>query len=341
MQAQPIPTAPVEAAPTKPVTTKLPADLTAYQRVLLRARVPALVERVLVDRGSMVKQGDLLVELSAPEMKTQIAEAESRARSLDAQRVEAMARSVAAVSQLERLKVASATPGAVAKNDLIQAEQEVESLRAVADAMQRSADAARTQAKALTELTGYLRITAPFPGIVTSRLTDPGALAGPSGQELIELAEVARLRLVVPVPEAYAGSLPMKQSVKFTTPAFPGEVFTGVVARKSSSVDVKSRTMLVEADVANRGLRLAPGMFAEVQWPAASGAQAFLVPAAAVVTTTERVFVIRVNGGKAEYVAVTKLHREGDKQAVRGDLAVGDRVVARGTDEIREGAAVR
>ena len=99
--------------------------------------------------------------------------------------------------------------------------------------------------------------------------------------------------------------------------------------------------MPVELDVANPGLRLTPGMFPEVAWPVRKGRPSLLVPATSVVTTTERTFVIRDNGGRAEWVDVKKGAAAGDQVEVLGQLTVGDAVVRRGTDEIRPGAKLR
>jgi membrane fusion protein, multidrug efflux system len=247
---------------------KLPAELAPYQKVAVTARVQGVVEQVLVDRGSNVRQGDLLVELSAPEMKAQVAEVESRAQAIEAQRAEARARIVAAESTLARLTTAAATPGAVAANDIVQARQQVDALKASLAAIDKSAAAARSQAQVLRELQSFLRITAPFPGVVTSRLVHPGALASPSSGPLLELEQVSRLRLVLAVPESEIRSFPVGLKVTFSVPSWPGRTFSGMVARSSRSLDPKSRTMPVEADVVNADGALAPGMYAEVALPA-------------------------------------------------------------------------
>jgi hypothetical protein len=99
--------------------------------------------------------------------------------------------------------------------------------------------------------------------------------------------------------------------------------------------------MSVEADVVNRDGALAPGMFPDVSWPVVRTGAGLLVPATAVVTTTERTFVIRVAAGKAEWITVKKGPGAGDLVEVTGGLAVGDVVVKRGTDEIRPGTAIK
>lgn len=247
---------------------KLPAELQAWQKVAVTARVTGVVERVLVDRGSVVKEGELLVELSAPEMKAQLVEVEVRAQAVEAQRGEAEAKMAAAESLSSRLKTASGTAGAVSANELIQAEKQVESLKALIAGLEKKAAAVRAQAEVIRDMMGYLRIQAPFAGVITERMVHPGALAGPGAGALVELQAVSRLRLVVAMPESEWKSMPAGARLSFTVPAHAGRTFTGVVARRARVLDAKSRTMPVELDVMNGDGALAPGMYAEVTLPA-------------------------------------------------------------------------
>jgi RND family efflux transporter MFP subunit len=251
-------------------TLRLPGELAPYQRVALKARVAGLVEFVLVDRGSVVRAGETLAVLRAPEMAARTAEAEAKASAAEAQRAEAAARLAGAESRLERLRKAGASPGVVAEIDLILAEKERDAARAQAEALQRSVTAAQAQAAALKELEGYLRITAPFEGVITARHAHPGALASPESGALLELEQVSRLRLVLPVPETGLAGVRAGRRLAFRVPAHPGRTFSGVVARAARSLDPASRTMPVELDVPNPDGALAPGMYCEVDWAAAA-----------------------------------------------------------------------
>ena len=124
-------------------------------------------------------------------------------------------------------------------------------------------------------------------------------------------------------------------------PGGPGRTFTARLARSAGSLDGRTRSMMVEADVVNRDGALAPGMFPDVRWPIVRAAAGLMVPATAVVTTTERTFVIRVVAGKAEWVTVRKGPATGDQVEVAGALAVGDIVARRSTDEMRPGTAIK
>jgi hypothetical protein len=98
--------------------------------------------------------------------------------------------------------------------------------------------------------------------------------------------------------------------------------------------------MAVELDVLNRDGSLSPGMYPSVRWPIRAARALLLVPKTSVVTTTERTFVIRDRNGRAEWVDVRKGVADGDLVEVAGDLKVGDRVVQRASDEIREGDTI-
>jgi RND family efflux transporter MFP subunit len=321
-------------------TITIPGDLTPFQGVNLNARVQGFVESVAVDRGSFVKRGQLLGKLSAPELRAQRLEADAKLQAVHAQQAEAQAKMVAAQSTYDRLQAASKTPGVVAGNDLEIAERGFEAARAQVEALKSSGTAAEAAAKAVAEMEAYLELTAPFDGVITERNVHPGSLVGPSTGALLRIEQVTRLRLTVPVPEAYVATIMKGMKVDFRVSAFPDQTFQGVIARPAHSLDMKTRSMLVELDVNNPRQTLAPGMFAEVQWPISRAQASLFVPTTAVVRTSERQFVVRVRNGVAEWVDVRRGEVNGTVIEVFGDLREGDVVVRRGNDEIRPGAKI-
>lgn len=170
----------VEARPLEK-TIQFPGELKAYQAVDVYAKVTGFVEAIPVDRSSRVRAGDLLAEMSAPEIQAQRAEAEAKIPALAAQKAEAEARLAGAESTLERLREAAKTPGVVAGNDVILAEKTADAVRSAVEALAKSMEAAEATVRAVAEMEKYLRITAPFDGIITERLADPGSLVGPQG----------------------------------------------------------------------------------------------------------------------------------------------------------------
>lgn len=326
------------------VQLSLPGELVAYQSVEIHPRVTGFVKSVPVDRGSSVRTGEVLAVLEAPELVAQRSEAQAKLQAVEAQLAGALARAEADRSTFEKLKSASATPGVVAGNDLLVAEKAADASQNQVNALRQQAEAARHAAEAVRELEGYLRVTAPFSGVITERNVHPGALVGPGGAgatPMLRLVQQDRLRLVVPVPEAYTSDVKTGTTIPFTVAAYPGQTWNGTVARIARAVDVASRTMAVEVDVANTDGRLAPGTFCQVRWPVRRAAPSLFVPSGAVASTTDRTFVVRVRGGKAEWVNVRTGLTAGPLVEVFGDLSAGDEIAGRGTDEIRPGTAVR
>jgi len=328
------------------VTLSLPGELTPYQSVALYSRVTGFVKSITVDRGSHVRAGQLLATLEAPELVAQRSEAQSKLKSAEAQLAVIRARAEGNASTYDKLKAASATPGVVAGNDVVVAQKTVEADQSQISAAMQNVEAARQALNSVRDIEGYLRVTAPFSGVVTERNVHPGALVGPTGGPgtalpIVRIVESNRLRLVVPVPEAYIASLTNGTSLTFTVAAYPGQTFTGTVSRISQAVEVATRTMAVELDVNNGDGRLAPGTFTQVKWPVRRTAPSLLVPAGSVASTTGRTFVIRVRGGRAEWVDVKTGLTSGPLLEVFGDLKPGDEIAARGTDELKAGASVQ
>lgn len=375
-----------QAAPAQPPTVnvtaveshelnrrlRLSGELQPFQDVAIYAKVQGFVETITVDRGSMVKKGQLLARLRAPELDTQRREAEARVSAVQSQKVEAAARistiraqRVEAEAKLaadeatyRRLKAASATPGVVAGNDVEIAERTAEASRAGVQAMQETEKAALAQVKTLDEseravresarsaqnIEDYLRITAPFDGVITERNAHPGSLAMASGMPMMRLQQISRLRLVIAVPETEVAGIAAGTKINFTLPAFPGETFNGTVQRSSRALDAKTRTLPVELDVENSSGRLSPGMLPEMQWPTTRPHPSLFVPPTAVAATTERSFVIRVRDNTVEWVDVKRgasMNIKGvDLVEVFGDLSSGDLIAVRGTDELRTGTKI-
>ena len=323
------------------LTMRLPGEITPYESVAEFPKVTAFVKWIGVDRGSHVKAGQEIVRLEAPELVAQKQEAQSKLEAAEAQRAEAEAKLTADQSTFMRLKNAAATPGVVAGNDIEVAQQTTEADRARLRAADQNIAAAKSALKAVAEVESYLQVKAPFDGVVTERDVHPGALVGPSGNvPMLRIEKVSRLRVVLPVPENYVSGMVQGAKVTFTVPAFPGEKFTGTIARIPDSLDVKTRTMPVELDVMNASRHLAPGMYPEVEWPVRRERPTLFVPTSAVARTNERRFVVRIRDGKAEWVDVQPSLSSGTLIEVFGDLHEGDMVAVRGTDELRPGSPV-
>lgn len=324
-------------------TLSLPAQTTPYEAVAIFPKVTGFIDKISVDRGSHVKSGELILQLSAPELLAQRSQAEANLETAQSHLAAAQAKLLSDKGTYEHLASAAKSPGVVAGNDLLVAEQTAAADRAQVEAAQHNILAAQDALRSVTQLESYLQIRAPFDGVVTERNLHPGALVGPSsGQSgslpIVRIEDIGRLRLVVPVPEQYVSGVREGEAVAFTVPAYPGQVFHAPIARISHDIDQNSRTMAVELDVRNP--QITPGTFANVQWPVQRGYATLFVPASAITTNLQRTFVIRIRDGKTEWVDVKAGANAGGNTEVFGDLKGGDQVVVPASDELTPGTSV-
>lgn len=309
---------------------QIPGELIAFQQVDLYAKENSFVKKLYVDVGSEVKAGQLLVSMDAPELNSQVTAAQSRLKSQEAIYI-------ASKSNYDRLLETSNTPGTISQNDLDQALAKKNSDNA-------QWDAAKAIYNEIIERKNYLEIRAPFNGVITTRNANPGAYVGPSGKgsefPLFTLQEQKKLRLVIYVPEAFTGYLNQQDKVNFNVNAFPNQAFAAQVKRLAGALDNRLRSQRIEMDVANENKKLLPGMVANVQIPLSTKDSTFIVPKTAVVSSQERVFVVRVVNGKAEWVDVKKGRETDGKLEVYGDLSTGDYIVKQASEEVRNGSSI-
>ncbi len=308
----------------------IPGELIPYQEVDLYAKVNSYVKNMLVDVGSQVHKGQLLVTLEAPEINSQLATAQSRIQ-------QQQSVYIASKATYDRLLSTSKTPGTISQNDLELAEAKKNGDLA-------NVEAAKSAYKEVAANLAYLEIRAPFDGVITLRNVNLGAYVGPGGKgtdPILVLQDQSRMRLVVSVPEIYTGGLTNKNEVSFTVQALQNQKFTAKIQRLAGALDTKLRSERVEMDVYNKDKKLLPHMFADVSVPLPSRDSTFILPKTAVVTSTEKVFVVRVVDHKAQWVDVKKGIEADGKVEVFGDLKAGDQIVKVASDEIRDGATVK
>jgi membrane fusion protein, multidrug efflux system len=311
---------------------QIPGELIAFQQVDIYAKVSSFVRKLYVDVGSEVSQGQLLASMEAPELSSQLSGAESRLKSQEAVYL-------ASKANYDRLYETSLTPGTVSKNDLDMAQAREKSDKA-------TLESARAAFREITDNRNYLEIRAPFSGIVSARNVSAGAYVGPTGKgsefPIFTLQEQKKLRLVISVPEAYTSYLGNNSEVEFTVRAYAGQHFKAKVNRLSGVMDTRLRSQRIEMDVLNNDKKLMPGMIAEVRIPMNTSDSAFLLPKSAVVNSTQKVFVVRVVGGKANQVPVqTGREADGKIEIFSNELSAGDTIVASATEEIRDGSEIK
>ncbi len=240
----------VAVAQRGPITRSisLPGDLTGYYQSTLYAKVTGYLKTISVDKGDWVKAGQVLAEIEVPELKERL----ERAR----------ADLVVEKITYDRLQqVWKSDPRLVARQDV--------------DVAFGKYQEAKAQADELGALLDYTKIVAPFDGVITGRFVDPGALirasggAGGGGQgfdaagggqpnAILSEAMIDWIRIYLYVPEEVVGLIRRGMPASFTLQDYPGRVFTGTVARFSTSLDLSTRTMLTEVDIDNPHHELYP-----------------------------------------------------------------------------------
>lgn len=324
--------------------TPLPGELHPYQDVWIKARVEGFVKRLYVDRGSWARRGQILALLSAPDLRARRLAAKQRLEVARAQYRASQADVARDRATLGRLKTsARLVPGSIAGNDIHIARQTVAADRAHAAARLAAVHSAAAVLSSLNALTDYLRVTAPFTGMIVERFISTGSLVGPSAAvpTLFRLQQLDPLRLVVEVPESDAAGIRSGGKVNFSVSTYPGRQFTGVIARIPDSLRRATRVMPVELNVANANRLLAPGMYAQVQWPIERPYPTLLVPTSAVASTTEETFVNLIKNRRIRWVPVHRGFTIGKNVEIFGKLRVGEMVALRGTDELRPRAIVQ
>lgn len=297
----------------------------AFESVVLTAKVSGTVEHISFTEGQTVKAGDELIRLDVAERRADLEAARASIATSRAQRAETG-------QKLERAqalrKTGAGTEAQVA--DLTLQLRTVETAIAAAEARERAA-AARLE---------DLSIRAPFDGRVGLRQVSLGALVD-NKVTVTTLDDVSRMRLDFSVPETLVTKVAVDAPVKASSLAYPGRVFEGTVAVIDTRIDPVTRSAKVTALIPNADAALKPGMFMNVSLQVASRLNAIMAPEEAVIAEGPRQIAFTVKDGKVERRVVTIGQRQQGQVEVMSGLAVGDVIVVRGVQRIRQGMPVQ
>jgi RND family efflux transporter MFP subunit len=283
-------------------TLEIASEFEPYQEIEVYAKVSGYIQKLYVDWGTHVKEGQPLADLEIPELEQQLQEDQATIHrnesELDRAREElTRANSAYKVAHLTYSRLADvqkSQPGLVAQEDIDVSEgKDVEAnagVSAAKDAL-ASAEQAVAASKAMLDkdkvLYAYSHIVAPFEGVVTRLYAYKGALlpggtsSNISTQALCRLSQNNLLRLVIPVPERAVHDLRLGEKIDVKISA-TGKNFTGKVIRVSDQIDVQTRTMHTEVEVPNPSYELVPGMYASAEIPLQTAQKALTLPMQAV-----------------------------------------------------------
>jgi membrane fusion protein (multidrug efflux system) len=262
------------------------------------------------------------MELEAPELEQATTQAKERY---------AQAKLDATISEqnYERMRQAAETPGAVSPMNLA-------SLKAKADADSALCNAEKANWQMQEAILSYLRVTAPFDGVISERNVHPGALVSAESRDskpMLELRQVDHLRLQVDIPEGIAAGLQDKDTIDLLSERLSGQKDDRSHCPQVGFGQQQLSAERMEMDVYNHDGKLAPGMYADVLFDSKGNPDAFTVPKTAVVTSTDRKYVIAIRAGKMVKVDVATGNESASQVEITGDLQPGEEVVAKANDE--------
>jgi len=305
----------------------LTCDILPYERVQIRSKVSGYIGKINVDIGSVVRKGEVLLTIDAPEIKSKAIEALNKNNSAES-------KYLSSKDTYERLIKTSAIKGAVSQNDLQLAKNKF-----MADSSEFQASLYSYQS--FKELESYLTVRAPFNGTITKRNADEGAYVGnPGDKPILEIENNKMLRLSVAIPEALVGVKLVENKVQFSTRAIPDKKFTALLTRKAGSIDITTRSEIWEFQLKNENGIIKSGMFAEVKMTVTREDKTFVVPFSSVLTTLEKKVVIRINNGKTQWIDISQGINLPDKTEIFGNLSVGDTIVLKANEELKPNTKV-
>lgn len=319
---------PAAAGAGQPLT--LPGTLLGAIESTVFARSNGYILRWVKDIGSSVKKGELLAEITAPEIDQELSQAISS-------RAQAAAGAELAKSTADRWQ-------ALRQKDAVTQQDLDERFGAYHQAAANLA-AADANVRRLQKLQGFNQVVAPFDGVVTRRNVDVGDLVnagnGGTGQALFALAQVDPLRLYAYVPQAYAHQIKIGATVTVSLAERAGEQYQGNIARTARAIDATTRTMQVEIRVPNPTGALIAGSYVQVTLPINADSEALVVPTNVLLFRPEGTRVALVDSNGRVHLTAVKLGTDfGTNVEVLSGLNASDRMVLNPADSLADGDVV-
>jgi RND family efflux transporter MFP subunit len=325
-------------------TLTLPGNIQALEATAVYARANGYVRRWLVDIGDHVTDGQLLAEIDTPDLDQQLQQARATLGQMKASLEQAAANQKYAAVTAQRYET-------LAEQHFV-SRQDVDQTRAQADvglANVHAADSAILAQTAnvhqLEQLKSFGRVTAPFAGTITQRNIDRGTLVTPgsaSEKPLYMIAISNPLRVVVKVPQPFSAGIVVGAAVTVQARQYPGREFPGKLRRTAGALDPASRTLDVEAEVANDKGELFPGAYADITFPVGLAHGIAVIPVSALVVDAQGTRVATVNGdARVHFIPVQVGRDQGLEVETVDGLGGTESVIASPTSDLVEGTLVK
>ncbi len=344
----------VRRAPGKSELT-LPGTVQAITEAPIVARADGYMKKRYVDMGDHVAAGQVMAEIDAPELQEQVRQimaALNQARA-SLEQAQANYQTERARDDLARTTAARwanlLKRGVVSKQENDQQQSNAAAHAATVEALAKAVSAAKSSEAAaaanlarVRELLGYLKVRAPFAGVVTLRNLDAGALVTAGNTLLFRIAQTGTMRTYINLPQVYADTAKPGTPAVLAVADRPGARYSGTIAHVASALDPATRTMLVEIRVPNRDGSLLPGMYVQVTLSAARRTPPLLVDSDALRTRAEGASMAVVGADGRVHIRKVALGRDyGSEIEVMGGVEEGERVVVNPNDDVRDGVQVK
>src|SRR5580693_340038 len=321
------------------ITVSLPATTTAFEAANIFARTSGYIEKRYVDIGDRVKAGDLLADITAPELDHQIAQAKATLAQNEATLQQTQAsRDLADVTNTRDSKLV--TQGWLTLQQGDNDRLTLKAQQAAVGVAQSNIAAQEAQIRVLEQEKAYQRVVAPFNGVITQRNIDNGSLvtSGSTFMYTLMQPDVIRTQLFVPQDEAFGVGPGVDAVVR--VPEIPGRTFPGKVTRIASALQPGSRTLLTEIDVPNPDGALSPGIYCTVELFIPRKTPSMIISADAVVFDENGQHVAVVENGIVHFQKITVARDFGTEVEVHDGVKAGDQVILNPMVNLAEGSKV-
>jgi RND family efflux transporter MFP subunit len=308
---------------------ELPGTLQGFIESPIYARSNGYLLHWYKDIGSRVKKGDLLADIDTPEVDKQLSQATANSRQIAAN----LALAKTSMDRWEQMR----------QRDVV-SQQELDERRSAYTQLEASLAASDAEVKRLQNLVSFKQVLAPFDGLVTRRNVDVGDLIVPgdgnSSKALFVMSQTTPLRIYINVPQSYANTVKVGQSVAISQPELQEKIFHGKIERSAGAIDTSTRTMQIEVLLPNADNQLLPGAYVKVDLPIGD-AKTLTIPSNALLFRSEGPRVAVVSQENKVHLSKISIGQDfGNTLEILQGINPDDRIILNPPDSLAEGDPV-
>ncbi|HEV7511695.1 MAG TPA: efflux RND transporter periplasmic adaptor subunit [Candidatus Acidoferrum sp.] len=320
---------PKQSAPAEEIV--LPGNVQPFITSPIYARTNGYLKKWYFDIGAHVKKGQLLALIETPEVDQQLQQARSNLSTAQA--------------NLELATITKTRYQGLLKKHAV-SQQDADNAVGTYNANKAIVQADQAAMDQYAALVSFEKVYAPFDGVITARNTDIGDLINSGSTanvktDLFHIAQPGTLRVYVNVPEEYSRGIKVGMTADLALAEFPGRTFQGKLVRTAEAINVTTRTLLVEIEVANPTNTLLTGSYAEVHLKVPTQSSMFIIPVNTLIFRSEGLRVGVVKDDKVTLTSVTPGHDFGNQIEIVAGLKPEDQIIINPPDSVVTGQQVQ